>query len=1138
MMENKYFKEIQFQINSLYQAYDILIANTLGKEVLDYEKAIEHALALIPKFLFDIYRVLCPEYCGGNWCDARRYFCFCINYNSTLFPNNRFHLHLVDQEGKELELKTFCFNTWDSHNDDFVTSIIEADHSDSVSRDIEQIESISSFVLSYKSSFDQWYDVNNPLVKLLDLFYDSLGATKSEFSMNRFFSEELEKDNNFLFGHTLEKRYKALKRTGYRGWYYVFDKNNYYVSRSGKDSVVEFCTGMSAPGIIDYLKEETYGPSDNTHNYINYASFLAEAAQCPCQHILALDPEQSYPAYINWRTSHDRDLYNGLFSNKTAKGVPLSFRQYNIPIFGFQENHSKLAPPRKVIGNLMIPSLVDIDDSVLSVFYEKADSFLNKISQYEKIVYANKNAVRSAIAQVMARNLSHNYGSHVLNHLLKANASTFLFRQGPYKCKYEEKDEKGKQEELFRQVLYLIDQLESDVYVCEDDSWKKEVVNSLKKDVLEKTKTAVKGILADSITNESLRQVVFLLNHIKCRVDYISDISFGAPMLQTTRCVDDDIFRELDRVSLLMNHISGLEENFEYEIQIVREGKLAEKEGRLQVAVPNDVVGTHAFYNILENIIRNTAKHSQGVSGDGVTFKIVFSDIDVEEMDKTLQAISFTNNVAEDKALKDKLRKASQELYCVEIYDTVKMGDKDLTALVNEQNKRLNEPIFKGERPRSHSLGLVEMEASAAYLRKLDSSVIDDERYHVVNSEEDAKEYEAFENLYFNQYGQLNLLKAIAKTDNETGRKCFGYRFFMLRPQEVLVVGDVNLLKPLHNPEEGVWVVGERDFCGDLKDGKVFNHEFVVYDGDETLETTIKQHKTSLSSRILVMDANAVWSANPTINSTIIKKDCWERWRNLHKEQWSKKCFMTTLPENEEAVEKYDDIAVYLDHAKELENEQKKTVYLNNDYYVEVLSSLAQNKLPSFNGDVADYVDDLRDCPELTALNLESVNTKVLALDERIQKTAFKEKDYGIGFQVHFKKMNVIVPELPDKDKPDADGINLSENNYHDVAKQFEKYIELHKEGCDFVLIHYGILERVFKSVDRINWKSNLDGFLERLTNSDSRVVLTSGRGVPDDLPDCVGFVSLSSITSALIDYKSKYLFNRLMYAARKSGRH
>ncbi len=69
------------------------------------------------------------------------------------------------------------------------------------------------------------------------------------------------------------------------------------------------------------------------------------------------------------------------------------------------------------------------------------------------------------------------------------------------------------------------------------------------------------------------------------------------------------------------------------------------------MAIPNDVLGCQAFYNIIENVIRNTAKHATNTSIPIKEFTINFREIGEEEM------------------MEFDLWHEVQSLYYVEIYD-------------------------------------------------------------------------------------------------------------------------------------------------------------------------------------------------------------------------------------------------------------------------------------------------------------------------------------------------------------------------------------------------------------------------------------------------------------------------------------
>ncbi|MBK9352805.1 MAG: hypothetical protein IPN09_02165 [Bacteroidetes bacterium] len=214
----------------------------------------------------------------------------------------------------------------------------------------------------------------------------------------------------------------------------------------------------------------------------------------------------------------------------------------------------------------------------------------NEVKQiyYKGIVARNikeieKQATRSAISQVMARNMSHNIGSHVLSRLVTPEILEKLFNA----C--------SESKELFKLYHPLFDE-----------------------------KIAGSALFANLNTYQ------------KTRMDFLADVTFGEPAMENSRLLRAEILKELDDNRLLLENISGTD-NFHYEF-IVRNCTNCKKEccnehnieacincetciineeskNDIQVSMPNDILGYHALFLILENIIRNCAKHS-GVAAD------------------------------------------------------------------------------------------------------------------------------------------------------------------------------------------------------------------------------------------------------------------------------------------------------------------------------------------------------------------------------------------------------------------------------------------------------------------------------------------------------------------------------------------
>jgi len=68
------------------------------------------------------------------------------------------------------------------------------------------------------------------------------------------------------------------------------------------------------------------------------------------------------------------------------------------------------------------------------------------------------------------------------------------------------------------------------------------------------------------------------------------------------------------------------------------------------------------------------------------------------------------------------------------------------------------------------------MDASAAYLRKIDVELIDSDKYQIACLQGESP---------VTADGELAILQAYAEQE-----KYLGYRFFIRKPQEILIVGD------------------------------------------------------------------------------------------------------------------------------------------------------------------------------------------------------------------------------------------------------------------------------------------------------------------------------------------------------------
>lgn len=205
-------------------------------------------------------------------------------------------------------------------------------------------------------------------------------------------------------------------------------------------------------------------------------------------------------------------------------------------------------------------------------------------------------------------------------------------------------------------------------------------------------------------------------------------------------------------------------------------------------------------------------------------------------------------------------------------------------------------------------------------------------------------------------------------------------------------------------------------------------------------------------------------------------------------------------------------------------------------FYYDALSSQGQSKLPNYNGKLSTYISTYKNDIIIKTKVGESIYSRILVFDERIQENA-KETYLEIPISKLYEMTGVLVPTINLSAQTLDKCIILKEIRKH-IAFDIDKYCEGFKEEqsilnayFDFILIHYSILERIFDSN-----KNQINDFLIELSKT-INVVITSGRGEPEDLPKQVRFINLSTVVHSLVETRSKYFTNYIMHASRKSSK-
>lgn len=595
---------------------------------------------------------------------------------------------------------------------------------------------------------------------------------------------------------------------------------------------------------------------------------------------------------------------------------------------------------------------------------------------------------------------------------------------------------------------------------------------------------------ANNYTTDEIN--LFVRSYLGRSLNYLGEKSFGAPEMMTTKMLYGDIMSEFEKQKILLDNISGVAD-FRPHFNILYNGQPLSYENDIPVAMPADVYGIMALYNIASNVIRNTAKHCVNTDNE-TSFTIEFSD---------------SNN------------DVPSEYYCVEIDNGVK--EKDIDDLVKKMNKHINESVLDKNtfKLRDHNLGLVEMSSSAAFLRKLDSTCIDSYDYR----------FDDIDDIY-NKEGNLIIFKAI----NKNG--CLAYRFYVFKARNFLFLGNWSEIEKQNDRlNYGIQFIEEAKFAESMKNGISFPQQFVIYkdkiskstkallSNDNNCKTLLPLRKISVTSREARFLTNVF---NNNVNKDVISE--------LSDFAWTHHCNATNnlyigRTPNIKKLNSFNQI-VFINHGNETTHTGVVNLNTgNHKLWVENLSSYTERKLPLYaelsvikteeDEGLEPFQAYLRHINNHVKCELyEAYNNKVIVIDERIQDFSNKSTEgSSISCSALFKSTNVLIPDAP------LDPIFFDDKSIEDIIDFVGKNL---KDA--FILVHYGILERMYKRNVKI-----IKDILENWSKIAKRVVVTSGRGSHSlDLPDSVCYTNLSSALYAFKENRNKYLINYLLNQSRR----
>jgi len=961
--------------------------------------------------------------------------------------------------------------------------------------------------------------------------------------------------------------------------------------------------------------------------------------------------ESTINIIASWKIRNETD--NPIFKlGKTQESIEnFIFLLLNLSLYSYNSGlHYNYYIPSIVSKNFLKSGKNDSSYGtiVLSARNELSEDALTNTLLISNTIWANiaiidqnelnkeliKNATRAAVSQVMARNMSHNIGSHVLSKLITIlQLMGILQPENKWQCKTN-KEFEFKDKAYIKELHSIIEEFKEK---CNNNS--KDTDKTIE-ECFNKIFQALSKFEEKTFSNYTYLERFFA--YLKARMDFLADITTNTPVIENTKGVYNDIVKPFINNRVLNDRISGIDD-FKYEIMVCQPPANKQEHcvnhttvechktphviaatNDIQLSIPNDLLGSHAFYTILENIIRNTAKHGttpvekneQGeivkdMDGKEIKLPVEFK-IKVEEASLYQKINTGPKRIDESKDLD------WNEFYAISIFDNCDLSkdskneplksdiskwtdkekeeaglNKDCTEipriqwLVITQNRHLNDSILKDNQLRHGAWGLIEMDASAAYLRKIDVELIDSDKYQITCLQGENP---------VTQDGELAIFQAYAEQE-----KYLGYRFFIRKPQEILIIGDdedleiknlsndakKELLKKYKN--EGVWIYDKESFKKCFKDNeqKVFPHKLLVLvkpDGG-AIENLIKDNEACFSKRFYQSDKFDLVTDNHSKEG--IDKFKLNLWINYYKNNAIKFYGVPCVPfkkikENnfklvKDSTEKCLS-AIVETHAKDYCQKQfgKKNDCSSTPFdFIEIKVSATDH----FFNDISTNKSDEKFIKYYQ--QWASAPIPILVMDERIQEFTVKNKHSienlescspvgdtcyhkqgGIPYQVVYSHTNINIPNAKECNL-NAQSFNSIEKDtipvFMNIIETFQTFIANHKtEKHFFVVIHLGIIEKLIsaykivsdKNYDKDKKEKTCEFVKEILLNMNKvyckgkedlskyydHIVVTSGRGTPQNIPQGIRYLNFSVISQYIITLRNKYAFTEALYSARQTN--
>lgn len=714
----------------------------------------------------------------------------------------------------------------------------------------------------------------------------------------------------------------------------------------------------------------------------------------------------------------------------------------------------------------------------LSQFYIRQQ--LDVLQGLAAKVRARRSALRTAAVAIMGRNMSHNLGSHVL-----------------------------------AKVSMLPTLPEIAELVREDRS-------------AEKTWPTLIGA-----HDKSMKA---LLTHLQERMDFLAEVSTTKSFVSLSMWMYKDVMQSLNEQNLLLKFITGVSDK-EAEVELrCNDKEVSDRDlsHDLRFASPSGRMGAHAIYAILENIIRNSSKHSMG-GGDIVQ---VFVNVSDSPIWKDLYEVTVWDN-------------------CGTATKKVKIPDTDNEVSVCEYLQGLiqNESIIDDDGevlPRNW--GMREIMICAAYLRGVELEELEQRHtpplFTIAPVDNDGK-------------------------DSKDRQANLGYRFYVRFPKELTIIDPTSHVASLDDDkrhilrEQGITIVSDPATIEAALTTGIEDSFLVWLDPNDT---TYQARLLRLPIRVFVPEGTTGFDGLPRLQANFMESlkellhgesadfkshsqklilDLWQRWVKHfwaressqerdglpdlrlvgHENRWDSLIRKTECLCDENArcstaePAKWSRAAVIYDHHGLLDHHVHQEKHLNSKvlFWEPHRQSHPQHQLfespprEQFSKEI------------LKHQLLEAALTRVAILDERVQSTVEEAQNEKFGKEPDYVRPVPVSELLRDMQVfiPAKRLCNLDHPKFREIS---EWLCETRKAvgDFDFLVVHQGVLDKLQRSSETVVPD------LAKLTGS-AHFVVCSGRGIPAELRnEPVRFVPLSSLLRWTMGDRSKYHLCQLLFSSRR----